>query len=97
MFLVVIFGVYILRLKCFLGMSTRVLCFCVNILCSWWLFLVFFCVLNVFLGKSTGVLFCVVVLILCVFGCYFWCLSFVSNVFLDMSTGDCIYDLGNYL
>ena len=57
----------------------------------------FFCVLNVFLGKSTGVLFCVVVLIFCVFGGYFWCLSFVSNVFLDMSTGDCICDLGNYL
>ena len=45
----------------FLDMSTGVsiLCFCVNILCSWWLFLVFiFCVLNVFLDMSTGVCIC---------------------------------------
>ena len=58
--------------------------------------LIFF-VSNVFCCLSTGVVFFVVVLIFCVFGGYFWCLSFVSNVFLDMSTGDCICDLGNYL
>ena len=72
MFLVVIFSVYILRLKYFLGMSTGVLCFCVNILCSWWLFLVFiFCVSNVFWECQQ--VFGVFVLIFCVLGDYFLC------------------------